>query len=156
MSMSAARRTVHGVGHPGDVSGCPTSGAVPRRSTSPAPGGAPVTPVYDLPLRFTPRLTAERLWNACRALDSWESAVDEELGETLGEILLLLWSVHRLGVISEGQAALDELVDDELHPTFGNSVLLDIVGVSFALGAAWADQRRSFSPDLDGKLVRLR
>jgi hypothetical protein len=87
------------------------------------------------------RSTATDLWDAWQSLDDWEATAGDELGASLGELLLVLWTVHRLGSSSEGRAALDDLIDDDLHPTFDNPLLEDVVGVSFALGAAWAARR---------------
>jgi hypothetical protein len=94
------------------------------------------------------RRDAADLWGAWQALDDWEATAGDELGASLGELLLVLWTVHRLGCSAEGRAALDDLIDDDMHPTFDNPLLEDIVGVSFALGAAWADRRgRVHGPD---------
>ncbi len=142
--MRAAPRVVHSEERPGGKPGAPRVSAAQRR-------GTPVThslqrsldAAFEAPLPIGQRRTAARLWDAWQALDRWEEAADDELGETLGELLLVLWSLHRMGYSSEGEAALGELIDDQLQPTFGDAVLKDLVGVSFALGAAWADQRRS-------------
>ena len=83
------------------------------------------------------------LWDAWQALDAWEATAGDELGASLGELLLVLWTVHRLGHSAEGRAALDGLIDDDMHPTFDDPLLEDVVGVCFALGAAWADRRRA-------------
>jgi len=132
----------------------PESGRGRHRSRR---AGSSTTPPGDMPrelgrilhLRVDPPAPepaaapgAMGLWDAWQALDSWERTADDELGPTLGELLLLLWSIHRLGSSAEGRAALDDLIDENMHPTFDDPVLEDVVGVSFALGAAWADHRR--------------
>jgi hypothetical protein len=85
------------------------------------------------------------LWAAWQSLDDWEATADDELGARLGEVLLVLWTIHRLGSSPEGQAAIDSLIDANLHPTFEDPFLEDVVGVSFALGAAWANWRNTHS-----------
>lgn len=81
------------------------------------------------------------LWAAWQSLDDWEATADDELGTRLGEVLLVLWTIHRMGCSPEGRAALEQFIDDDLHPRFDDPLLEDVVGVSFALGAAWADRR---------------
>ena len=87
------------------------------------------------------RIGAGDLWAAWQSLDDWEATADDELGARLGEVLLVLWTIHRIGCSPEGRAALDDLIDDDLHPRFDDPLLEDVVGVCFALGAAWADRR---------------
>jgi hypothetical protein len=87
------------------------------------------------------RAGAGALWAAWQSLDDWEATADDELGARLGEVLLVLWTIHRIGSSPEGRAALDDLIDEDLHPTFDDPLLEDVVGVCFALGAAWADRR---------------
>jgi hypothetical protein len=87
------------------------------------------------------RAGAGDLWAAWQSLDDWEAKADDELGARLAEVLLVLWTIHRIGYSPEGRAALEELIDEDLHPTFDDPLLEDVVGVCFALGAAWADQR---------------
>jgi hypothetical protein len=87
------------------------------------------------------RAGAGDLWAAWQSLDDWEAMADDELGARLGEVLLVLWTIHRIGTSPEGRAALDDLIDENLHPRFDDPLLEDVVGVCFALGAAWADRR---------------
>lgn len=159
MIMRAAPRTVHREERPGRVPGRVSSRTDQRRGTpvsSEAEVRRSIDEAFQAPLKLLPRITAARLWEAWQALDRWEAAADDELGDTLGELLLVLWSVHRLGLSSEGQAALGELIDDEMHPTFGDALLQDVVGVSFALGAAWAEQRQSGSAGAPAPVVPIR
>ena len=158
MIMRAAPRTVHHEERPGRVPGRVSSRTAQRRGTpvtSEAEVRRSIDAAFQAPLELLPRLTAARLWDAWQALDRWEAVADDELGDTLGELLLVLWSVHRLGLTSEGQAALGELIDEEMHPTFGDALLEDLVGVSFALGAAWAEQRRG-SSGVPAPVMRIR
>jgi hypothetical protein len=85
--------------------------------------------------------TAARLWPAWKGLNRWEETIADELPELLGDLILLLWSVHRLGEGSVGGALLDAAVDEDLRPTMSDPVLDDIVQLAFALGAAWAEDR---------------
>lgn len=87
------------------------------------------------------RPAAAGLWPAWKGLERWEETAADELSEPLGELIVLLWTVHRFGAASIGTALLDFVVDEELHPTIYDPVLDDIVEMAFALGAAWAAER---------------
>lgn len=79
-----------------------------------------------------------RLWPAWRNLEEWEDRVDADFGSELGEDMLVLWALLRFGGSRDLEGLLNELVTDDLAPTFGSSLMEDIVQVAFALGAAWA------------------
>jgi hypothetical protein len=88
------------------------------------------------------RSAAPQMWPAWKGLNRWEETASADFEAVLGEFILLLWSVHRFGPGDDGTALFDHIVDDNLHPTFSDPVLEDIVEVAFALGAAWAEDRR--------------
>jgi hypothetical protein len=67
-----------------------------------------------------------------------EMQVYEELGEDLGEKLLVLWAISRFGDSRLAASALGELVDEQGHPRFGDPLVEDMMLAAFALGAAWA------------------
>jgi len=79
-----------------------------------------------------------RLWPAWRNLEEWEDRVDADFGSELGGEMLVLWALLRFGGSRDLEAILNELVTDDLAPTFGSDLMEDIVAVAFALGAAWA------------------
>jgi len=111
----------------------PCDGKSPARQT---------TAQQELPASLGRRTSAAmRLWPAWRALDEWEGLASDELGGSLGELLVLLWSVRRLLFATESLALFNEFIDEELHPEFSDPLLEDIVEVAFALGAAWANDR---------------
>jgi hypothetical protein len=87
------------------------------------------------------RVAADNLWPAWRELGHWQESAEAELGARLPELLLVLWTLSRLSGTPESVELLFELVSEDLHPDFANDVLEDIVGVAFALGAAWAEHR---------------
>jgi hypothetical protein len=87
------------------------------------------------------RAAADQMWPAWKGLNRWEETAAEELDQVLGEFILLLWSVYRFAPSVDGPALFDQILDADLHPTFNDPVLEDIVEVAFALGAAWADDR---------------
>ena len=78
------------------------------------------------------------LWPAWRNLTQWEERIDAEFGNDLGEDMLVLWALLRFGGSRDLEGILKELVTDDLEPTFGGTLMQDIVAVAFALGAAWA------------------
>jgi hypothetical protein len=99
--------------------------------------------ISDAPRQEWFRPNAMRLWPAWKGLNRWEETVASELPELLGGLILLLWSIHRLGEGSAGGALLDAAVDEDLRPTMSDPVLDDIVELAFALGAAWAEGRET-------------
>jgi hypothetical protein len=87
------------------------------------------------------RSAADQMWPAWKGLNRWEETAASELDAVLGEFILLLWSVYRFAPTQDGPALFDQILDGNLHPSFSDPVLEDIVEVAFALGAAWADDR---------------
>ena len=84
---------------------------------------------------------ADRLWSAWCGLQSWEDAVDDEMGDRLGDVVLLLWAVHRFAGVEGGEVILDSVLDGEVDPVDRDPVLHDLVQVAFAMGASWASSR---------------
>ena len=85
--------------------------------------------------------TAARMWPAWKGLERWEEVAALELDEALGELILLLWSVHRFADSQPGAPVFDKMLDDNMHPLFADPVLVDVAELAFALGAAWAEDR---------------
>jgi hypothetical protein len=87
------------------------------------------------------REAADALWPAWQALCRWEQTAVCEVGPDFGELLLLLWSIHRFTATEEGVATFDQIVDEDFHLTFADPVIVDAIEVAFAMGAAWAESR---------------
>lgn len=51
---------------------------------------------------------------------------------------MVLWAISRFGSPISGRLTIDSLIDEELHPLFGDWLTEDMVRVAFALGAGWA------------------
>lgn len=128
-------------------------------STSPRPHGLRVVsgqrkpktvrallPAFEADWRTQLREVGDALWEAWRALPGWEEVAENELGERLGELLLLLWSAHRFGAAPATSVMVGELVDDQLHSALEDPLLDDIVMMAFALGASWATSRTARRP----------
>jgi hypothetical protein len=79
----------------------------------------------------------ERLWPAWRGLPDWENRALEQFGDDLGGHLLVLWALYTFSG-PDVQGLLNDMVDDDLQPTFGNSLVADMMCIAFALGAGWA------------------
>jgi hypothetical protein len=92
------------------------------------------------------RQAADALWPAWQTLGRWEQTAVGEVGPEFGELLLLLWSIHRFTGSDEGVAVFDQIVDEDFHLTFADPVTVDAVEVAFALGAAWAESRAQVGP----------
>jgi hypothetical protein len=87
-----------------------------------------------------------RLWPAWRNFGEWEERIDSQFGEDLGDDMLVLWALLRFGGSADLEALLGELVTDDLMPTFGGTLVRDIVRVAFALGAAWSGSEAPVEP----------
>lgn len=84
---------------------------------------------------------AASLWPAWRSLQGWEDAVDDEMGDQLGDVVLLLWAVHRFAGLDGAERIIESVLDGEDAPPETDPVLHDIVQVAFAMGASWAGSR---------------
>jgi hypothetical protein len=87
------------------------------------------------------RRAGERMWPAWRSLEDWETASAAEFGESLAELVLLLWSVHRF-------AGTDAVILAQEISDFGvcDPLLQDVTEMAFALGAAWANALSRTAP----------
>jgi hypothetical protein len=85
------------------------------------------------------RSVADEMWPAWQALNRWEENVERDLGESLGELVVLLWGVHRLAGVSPGAVLVDEMLEGGLLDELLTPLVHDIVETAFALGAAWAE-----------------
>jgi hypothetical protein len=92
------------------------------------PGAARRAPCAD---------ATDSLWRAWQRLDEWEARCDARLGAQLAEIVVRLWSLHRLGATAEGLSFLGEIDDAGLDAQVGDAFLADILTMCFSLGAAW-------------------
>ena len=92
------------------------------------------------------RDAACRLWPAWKALGRWEEAAVGEVGPEFGELVMLLWSVHRFAGSDSGIAVFDQIVDENFRLVFADPVTVDVVEVAFALGAAWGESRSPMGP----------
>ena len=81
---------------------------------------------------------AGQLWSSWPELARWEDRAEEEFGPQLADLIVVLWSLHRLGATAEGIALLQQITDAEADGESVDPVLQDILDMSFALGAAWA------------------
>lgn len=77
--------------------------------------------------------TAERMWPAWRSLTTWEDRAAGEFGQLLGQLVLLLWGVHRFSGVDEPLVIYEELTDAGTY----DPLLADIAEMAFALGASW-------------------
>jgi hypothetical protein len=87
------------------------------------------------------RRAADQIWPAWQALEHWEETSVAELGPPFGELVLLLWSLHRFGGTEAGIVLASELLDRLPVGARLDPVLEDIVECAFALGAGWAGAR---------------
>jgi hypothetical protein len=101
-----------------------------------------------------PPVEQERLWSAWRRVGGWQELASENLGDWLGSRLLVLWALSTFSGRGAGDALLDELVDDDLEPRFGDELLEDMVSLAFALGASWAEQTLAVPEPTRPALVR--
>jgi hypothetical protein len=85
---------------------------------------------------------AAEFWPAWCDLTEFEDLVSDLLGADVGAHVLVLWALSRFG---GSPAMLNELIDDDVLPQFGDVLLEDMVEVAFALGAAWAAKRGPLS-----------
>lgn len=89
---------------------------------------------------------SSHLWAAWQGIGGLEDRVRELCGDELAGELLALWAIARFGDRLGGHdAVLDDLVDEQLHPLFGDWLLEDVARFAFALGAGW-DQSRPVDP----------
>jgi len=96
------------------------------------------------------------LWPAWAGMAASEMHVYEELGEEVGEKLLVLWAISRFRDSREAPHALRELVDETGRPRFGDPLVEDMMLAAFALGAAWGAQRGRPARAEAGPRLRLR
>jgi hypothetical protein len=85
---------------------------------------------------------ASQLQSAWNGLGYWEDMAEDELGAALGELVMLLWSIHRFGHGPFGRMMVDAVIAEVAGPAGEDPVLDDILTMTFALGAAWAEDRR--------------
>jgi len=121
-------------------------GSFPRLVRSPAifddgQGEPQRTPAAKAHRQKWWRDAACRLWPAWKALGRWEEAAVGEVGPEFGELVMLLWSVHRFAGSDDGIAVFDEIVDEDFRLVFADPVTVDVVETAFALGAAWGESR---------------
>jgi hypothetical protein len=89
--------------------------------------------------RVPASLPQGELWAAWSHLSELETRVCDAIGDGLAAELLVLWAIARFGGHGQlGDPVLQELVDEEMHPRFGDWVMEDIARFAFALGAGWS------------------
>ncbi len=98
--------------------------------------------VLSLPLERMPAscAAADMLWPAWQSLARWEETSAAELGLPFGELIVLLWSLHRFGGTEVGRIVAGELFD-RLSEDGCDPLLEDVAECAFALGAGWAEAR---------------
>jgi len=99
---------------------------------------------------------AGSLWPAWRGLQGWEETVDDEIGDQLGDVVLLLWAVHRFAGLEGAEVILDLVLDSEALGPGTDPILHDIVQVAFAMGASWAGSRGRSVSEVQAVGPRLR
>ena len=102
------------------------------------PAASPPPTLRDGEAEQRLRVAGERMWPAWRALQAWEQRASTEFGDTLGRIVLLLWTAHCFGGNEDAVA----LCLDAVESIDRDSVLADVAEVAFALGAGWAAASR--------------
>ncbi len=89
------------------------------------------------------RHAAGQIWPAWRALCRWEETSATELGLPFGELVVLLWALHRFGDSDAGVVVAADLLDDLSGGGWSDPLLADVAECAFALGAGWAESRRT-------------
>ena len=116
------------------------------------PGGAPADPVEAL---GTWGADGDALWPAWSGMAEFEMHVYQELGEEVGQRLLVLWAISRFRDSQVAPGALRELVDECGRPRFGDPLVEDMMLAAFALGAAWGTERSAPAPAASKRALRL-
>lgn len=97
----------------------------------------------------------DALWPAWRGMADFEMHVYHELGEEVGQKLLVLWAISRFRDSQAAPGALRELVDESGRPRFGDPLVEDMMLAAFALGAAWGTERSAPAPAAEERSLRL-
>jgi hypothetical protein len=84
---------------------------------------------------------AAQMWPAWRALCRWEETSAAELGPPFGDLLVLLWAVHRFSASDAGVILVDCMLDAVADGPACDPLLADLAECAFALGAGWAEAR---------------
>lgn len=106
-----------------------------------------------LPSALSASPTALQLWPAWRTLADWEEITDWHFGDDLGDLLLTLWTLYRLGGTGDGEELLMAEADAvSARVQVADEVLQDMARVCFSIGVSWASESVR---DNEGRLLPL-